>query len=484
MTNYRKDYTNRVLFLTDGRGESDGILEMAERYKQMGINVSTIGVGANFDVNLMVDLAREGGGSSRFISDSEEMEKTFGSELDRMVVPVARDLKMRLELPEDAQIIGTWGYDHRIEGDTIHYNLSTLHHRDYETILVHLRLPLQQNVGKTELARFQLSYKSLEGESRRAGPLTLNTTIVDTHAPVSGFSNGMVLRSGTMMRFALALIDIGELYYTSQKDLKRVREERDALWKSLKEQGDQKEEEDGQEEASYEELTSPAIESLEASVLSGLRRSLRMSVEMKKELNNVRMRLDNEGFEDEIGIMENYIKILGKDLELKEQELKSVAEDNEIRPAVEERPLMDHLENLFREITLDLDDERETPIAVSGFTIGGTGTQEQTKLISLLNEMAVLEISKMSSLKLIERERLDEILKEQELSLTDLMDTNTAIRVGNLLSARLILTGSVIEMSKSVVIFGRIINVETGEIESVSQVIIPKGKDIVELLSI
>ncbi len=33
MANYRKDYTNRVLFLTDGVGESGGILRMADEYK-------------------------------------------------------------------------------------------------------------------------------------------------------------------------------------------------------------------------------------------------------------------------------------------------------------------------------------------------------------------------------------------------------------------------------------------------------------------
>ena len=70
--NYREEYNNRVLFLTDGVGDNAGILEMAGNYLGMGINVSTIGVGSNFDVNLMVELAKRGGGSSRFISDRKK----------------------------------------------------------------------------------------------------------------------------------------------------------------------------------------------------------------------------------------------------------------------------------------------------------------------------------------------------------------------------------------------------------------------------
>lgn len=219
MANYRDDYTNRVLFLTDGVGESSGILEMAETYKDMDINVSTIGVGTNFDLNLMVELSKRGGGSSRFISDREEMEETFGSELDRMVVPVARNLQMKLELLQPAEILGTWGYRNNVQGDTIYYSQDTLRHRDYETILAHIKLKGGHSAGSAELARFSLEYEDLNGDRHRAGPLTVQAQFVDREHPVSGYSNGMVLQSGTMMRFARSLETIGKLYYSCRPEL-------------------------------------------------------------------------------------------------------------------------------------------------------------------------------------------------------------------------------------------------------------------------
>jgi Ca-activated chloride channel family protein len=39
LANFRSEYTNRVLFLTDGVGESGGILDMAETYSEMGVSV-------------------------------------------------------------------------------------------------------------------------------------------------------------------------------------------------------------------------------------------------------------------------------------------------------------------------------------------------------------------------------------------------------------------------------------------------------------
>ncbi len=103
-------------------------------------------------------------------------------------------------------------------------------------------------------------------------------------------------------------------------------------------------------------------------------------------------------------------------------------------------------------------------------------------MTSLLNEMALVELTKIDTLKLVEREKLLDVLREQELALSDLMDTSKAIMVGKFLSATLILTGTVIEMSESVIIFGRVIDVQTAEIQSAAQIIVQKNADLSSLL--
>lgn len=466
MANYRSEYTNRVLFLTDGVGESQGILEMAETYKDMDINVSTIGVGTDFDLNLMVDIAKRGGGSSRFISDREEMEETFGSELDRMVVPVARNLSMKLELLQPAEVLETWGYNNQVRGNTILYSQDTLHHRDYETILARVCFREGTALGNQEIARFSIEYNDLNGNAHISGPHVLRADFVDKENPVTGFTSGMVLQSGTMMRFAKSLLTIGELYYSCRAEISEINNMKDSLWR-----------EGGAE--SYDMISSPEIMGLEEAVAAKMRRAVEITSVMKKELINTKLRLDNEGFDDEITIMEHYIRILGQDLEWAQPKMQEVLYDREIAPQVRERPLEEHLENLFREMTCDLKLKDRGVVAISGF-IGKTG--ESSGLTELLNEMAVTEIGKIDTLTLVERERLGDLLVEQNLSLSGLTDTSTAIEIGRLLSASYLITGSVIEMESSVVIFGRIINVESGEIESAAQVIVPRDRDIRQLL--
>ncbi|HEB31756.1 MAG TPA: hypothetical protein ENI15_12915 [Spirochaetes bacterium] len=199
----------------------------------------------------------------------------------------------------------------------------------------------------------------------------------------------------------------------------------------------------------------------------------------QKELKNARLRLDDEGFDDEILILDNYIKIFGGALEMADWETDRIRMEEEITPPVRERPFQEQLENLFREITLDLGTRGVGTIAVSGFT---AGDGKSSALVTLLNEMARFEISKVEGITVIERDTLDMILEEQKLALSDLMDTTNAIEIGKLLTANHMLTGSVIEMADSVVIFGRIINVETAEIESVAQVIVPRSAEVRALL--
>ena len=72
--------------------------------------------------------------------------------------------------------------------------------------------------------------------------------------------------------------------------------------------------------------------------------------------------------------------------------------------------------------------------------------------------------------RVVERERLDEILREQKLSRTKLIDKSTALKVGRLIAAQSITTGSIIETRAGIEIVGRLIDTETSEIMAVEDV--------------
>lgn len=72
--------------------------------------------------------------------------------------------------------------------------------------------------------------------------------------------------------------------------------------------------------------------------------------------------------------------------------------------------------------------------------------------------------------RLVERDKLDAILQEQKLSRTKLIDPGTALRLGKLVAAQTILTGSIIETRTGIEIVARMIDTETSDILATSDV--------------
>jgi TolB-like protein len=72
--------------------------------------------------------------------------------------------------------------------------------------------------------------------------------------------------------------------------------------------------------------------------------------------------------------------------------------------------------------------------------------------------------------RMIERDLLDTILEEQKLSQTKLIERSTALKVGKLVAAQSIITGSIIETRQGIEIVARMIDTETAEIIATADV--------------
>jgi hypothetical protein len=418
---------------------------------------------------MMQNLAEEGGGSSRFISDREEMRKVFDTEFERMAVVLAQEVLMELEFLPGVEIIETWGYQHQVEENRISYRLPALHLGDYETLLIRYRLPAQGPLVQgddRQLARFRLNAGDNQG--RPLPPIEKTLGIVLSDTPADGISNGMVLYSGTMMRFAEALKGIGGLYYSVQDDL-------DAL--SRLERGI------GSREPGAEECR--RLDDLGKAILGRLERALEQTRNFREEMENAKLRLDDrEAFTSEIEILTRYDEILTRELGDNGWTLAEAgsapaggAAAGAGTPADREF-LQNRVAGLFKEIGLSFPEGEHSVAALAPFAIRDG---EEPPLLSFLNESALVALAGNPRLVLVERSRLDAVRGEQQLAAMGLLDTGAAVAVGRLLGARYMITGQVIPMTSQVIIFGRVIHVETGEILSAAQVFLDR-KTLGELL--
>ena len=475
MANYRSEYNNRVLFLTDGEGQSEGIIDLAETFYERGINVSTIGVGTNFDVNLMIDLAKAGGGSSRFISDREEMRETFGDELDRMIVPAARNLEIEIEFPEFIELENTWGYRNRETQSGVSYFLPTLHNGDYETILADITIRPNDKTGENTLAKVFVEYDDVQGNHIVLPEITIMSDFIKGPQPVFGISNYTVLKSSTMKLIGERLIEVGQIYYRIKNINDEINSKRYEVFNE-KEGIELLTKEEQQKE--YDEITSDEISELENSIKNDLEMAINIVTDTKQIVLNSKMKLDNIGFEDELMILDKYIEILGTELELTTEEISKNLAVEPVLPINNDLPLETYVTAMLNELISSIT-SRDSSIAVSPFNQKGN---PESPFSEYLNQSAQMEFVS-SGFTVIERDKLNEILDEQKLSLSGLIDTDKALDVGKLLSVDYFITGTIIPTESSVIVFSRLMDVSTSEILSVAQVVIPMSSEIMDLIA-
>jgi len=121
---------------------------------------------------------------------------------------------------------------------------------------------------------------------------------------------------------------------------------------------------------------------------------------------------------------------------------------------------------IHRKIPLSLQLARRLAVSVIPFERQG----ESSSLSASFSDQLIDALIDRKRFRLIERQRLDLILAEQKLAATDLIDRNTAVRLGKLVSAHAVLTGCLIETHTGIEIVGRVIDTETSEILTVSDV--------------
>jgi len=100
--NYDIRRNNRLILLTDGIAnvgvtDPDRIAADAKYYNDRGIYLSTVGLGLDFNDDLLSTLAYQGDGAYHFIDSAEEMNRVFRAEVEGLVEKVARDVSITIE---------------------------------------------------------------------------------------------------------------------------------------------------------------------------------------------------------------------------------------------------------------------------------------------------------------------------------------------------------------------------------------------------
>ncbi|MCA9684305.1 MAG: VWA domain-containing protein, partial [Myxococcales bacterium] len=121
-------WQNRVILVSDGVAtagitNTDKIEGLAEAWSEQNYGLTTIGIGNDFDVDLMRNLAELGSGSFYYIEDPQAVEEVFEEEVQAFTVPLAEEVTIDATVFEGYDLravygtkqVETWGNEAHID---------------------------------------------------------------------------------------------------------------------------------------------------------------------------------------------------------------------------------------------------------------------------------------------------------------------------------------------------------------------------------
>ena len=105
---------NRVILLSDGEVTA-GVADPEQFHKLCASNVdndiqtTSIGLGVEFNEDLMLAIARDGKGNYHFIKDGGDTQTVFAKELEQLTHIVAKDIKLRIRLADGIGFVQALG---------------------------------------------------------------------------------------------------------------------------------------------------------------------------------------------------------------------------------------------------------------------------------------------------------------------------------------------------------------------------------------
>ncbi len=185
----REFRVSRVILLSDGQ-PTEGLVEdqelraLATRYRAEGMTVSGLGVGEDFNEQLMRGLAEQGGGYYGYLQDSQRLTEILRRELEQATGTLARAVELRLELPTGVTAVEAMGVASWREGSTLVVPLYDLAGGQEARVVVKLTLAMDATDTARDVLTARLDYEDVRSGQPTRMALGLTAKVTEDEALV------------------------------------------------------------------------------------------------------------------------------------------------------------------------------------------------------------------------------------------------------------------------------------------------------------
>jgi len=197
---------NRIILLSDGIanvGPSSPreIRHLGSQLAERGMSVTTIGVGEDYNEDVMASLAEASDANYYYVKDTEKLPEIFNKELGEMVNVIVRDVRIEITCPDGVKPLGFIGRTEKFEDQKAVVRLSQFTPGQDR----YLFLRCLVNGDQPDVAKVNVNYTDeLDGGSVQSASGTARVQFTDDQKSSDSSLNDSVYAEEQLMLTAVA----------------------------------------------------------------------------------------------------------------------------------------------------------------------------------------------------------------------------------------------------------------------------------------
>ncbi|KAB2912297.1 MAG: VWA domain-containing protein [Hyphomicrobiaceae bacterium] len=169
---------NRVILLSDGQANvgphrAEEFAALGRALLSEGISVSTIGLGLDYNEDLMLQLARAGDGNHAFAREPTDLIQIFNREFDDVLGSCAQTVSIDIDLKPGVRVVRALSRDGEIDGSHAQFRMNQVYAATEHYVLMEVELDKGLAAGEHELGVVKVAYT----DAKTGAQQTLNTTV-------------------------------------------------------------------------------------------------------------------------------------------------------------------------------------------------------------------------------------------------------------------------------------------------------------------
>jgi Ca-activated chloride channel family protein len=206
------DQMNRVILMTDGlanRGvtNAERLIAIAQQKFGEGVSTTTMGLGTDFNEDLLMSMANAGGGAFYFIESPEVAPLIFQEELQGLLNVVGQNLVISVE-PTDkvADLQQLNAYPMERNDRRVSFRLGDVFANEMKALLIEISLKPFEGIGRQQIVNLRFEYDEVENTTsrRRVYEQPVMLQVVDSSGVEIAPFNREVRRSVLLLKAAQA----------------------------------------------------------------------------------------------------------------------------------------------------------------------------------------------------------------------------------------------------------------------------------------